>query len=227
MLASGIPTTIVRCSFFAQNFSEHFLRDAVVEGLIAFPAGAAREPIVDADDIADVAVRALTEPGHEQHVYELTGPRLLSFTELAAVLSEATGREIEYLPVTPDEYAAGAIEAGLPAAEASMLASLFRYIFDGHNESVTQGVSDVLGRPATDFTVFAAEAAATGVWSCESARGGDPMTATDIVSVLATVTVGLTAGVMFCLPGRHHARAPPAPTTVPSSVPSNTSIRRS
>ncbi len=170
VLASGIPTTIVRCSFFAQNFSEHFLRDAVVEGLIAFPAGAAREPVVDADDIADVAVRALTEPGHEQRVYELTGPRLLSFTEMAAVLSEATGREIEYLPITADEYAAGAIEAGLPAAEASMLASLFRYIFDGHNESVTQGVSDVLGRPATDFTVFAAEAAATGVWSREPAE---------------------------------------------------------
>ena len=75
-----------------------------------------------------------------------------------------------------------------------MLASLFRYIFDGHNESVTQGVADVLGRPATDFTVFAAEAAATGVWSLRICRGGDPMTATDIVLVLATVTVGLTAG---------------------------------
>ncbi len=170
VLASGIPTTIVRCSFFAQNFSEHFLRDAVVEGLIAFPAGAARESIVDADDIADVAVRALTEPGHEQRVYELTGPRLLSFTEMASILSDATGREIAYLPTTPDEYAAAAIDAGLPAAEASMLASLFEHIFDGHNESVTQGVADVLGRPATDFTVFAAAAAATGVWSRESAE---------------------------------------------------------
>ncbi len=168
VVRSGVPTTIVRCSFFAQNFSEHFLRDAVLEGVIAFPAGAVREAVVDATDIADVAVRALTEPGHEQRVHELTGPRLLSFDEMASILSDATGRGITYVPITPDEYAAGAIAAGLPAPEASMLASLFRHIFDGHNESVTGGVAEALGRPATDFRTFARAAAATGVWSLDA-----------------------------------------------------------
>jgi uncharacterized protein YbjT (DUF2867 family) len=170
LLTSGVDTTIVRCSFFAQNFSEHFLRDAVLDGVIAFPAGDVREAIVDADDIADVAVRALTETGHENRVHELTGPRLLSFAEMAAVLSAATGREITYQSITPDEYAAAAIEAGLPFDDAEMLATLFGDIFDGHNESVTRGVEDVLGRPARDFTDFAAATAPSGVWSLDPTK---------------------------------------------------------
>lgn len=165
LLGSGVDTTVVRCSFFAQNFSEHFLIDAVVQGVIALPAGDVREPIVDADDIAEVATKALTEPGHAGKVYELTGPRLMSFAEVAADLSAATGREIVYLDVTSDVYVTEAIAAGVPPDEAEMLADLFAHIFDGHNESLATGVADVLGRPAKDFAEFAKEAAAAGAWS--------------------------------------------------------------
>ena len=126
----------MRCSFFAQNFSEHFLVDAVVDGVIALPAGDVREPIIDVDDIAEVAVKALTEDGHAGRVHELTGPRLMSFHDAAADLSAATGREIVYLPVTPEQYVVGAIDAGVPAEEAEMLGELFAQIFDGRSETL-------------------------------------------------------------------------------------------
>jgi uncharacterized protein YbjT (DUF2867 family) len=164
LLDCGVETTVVRGSFFAQNFSEHLLLGPVLDGVIALPAGNVVEPIVDADDIAEVVVVALTEPGHGGRVHELTGPRLLSFHEVAAELRAATGREVVYQPVTPAEYATAAVAAGVPAAEAEMLAGLFGHIFDGHNASLATGVSEVLGRPARDFADFARSAAAAGVW---------------------------------------------------------------
>jgi uncharacterized protein YbjT (DUF2867 family) len=174
LLASGVDTTIVRCSFFAQNFSEHFLVDAVLDGVIALPAGDVREPIVDADDIADVVVSVLTEPDHENRVYELTGPQLLSFADVAAALSAATGREVTYQPVTRHEYAVRATAAGLPVADAEMLAALFAHIFDGHNEALGEGVSDVLGRHPRGFTEFATAAAASGAWTVGAPNGVEP-----------------------------------------------------
>jgi uncharacterized protein YbjT (DUF2867 family) len=165
---SGVPTTVVRCSFFAQNFSEHFLVSAVQEGVIALPAGNVTEPIVDADDIAEVAAAALLGRIPGGRVYELTGPRLLTFHDVAADLSAATGRPIVYLPVSTQEYVPGAIEAGVPADEAIMLGGLFAHIFDGHNSSLATGVTEALGRPARDFAEFATQAAAGGAWNVET-----------------------------------------------------------
>jgi uncharacterized protein YbjT (DUF2867 family) len=164
LLGSGVDVAVVRCSFFAQNFSEHFLLGPVLDGAIALPAGEVAEPIVDADDIADVAVAALTEPGHGGRVFELTGPRLLTFHDAAADLSAACGRTIRYIPVTPDEYVDAAVIAGLPVEEAGPLAEMFAYIFDGHNSSLATGVHDALGRPARDFRDYATTTASTGVW---------------------------------------------------------------
>lgn len=151
-------------AFFAQNFSEHFLVGPTIDGVIALPAGTVAEPIVDADDIADVAVAALTEPGHDGRVYELTGPRLMTFHEIAATLAEATGRPVRYVDVTPERYVEEAIAAGVPADEAQMLAELFVHIFDGHNAHVSHGVEEALGRPPREFTQFARDAAARGAW---------------------------------------------------------------
>jgi uncharacterized protein YbjT (DUF2867 family) len=165
---SGVPTTVVRCSFFAQNFSEHFLVSAVQEGVIALPAGEVTEPIVDAEDIAEVAAAALLGRIPSGRVYELTGPRLLTFHDVAADLSAATGRPIVYRPVSTDEYVAAAIEAGVPADEAGMLGGLFAHIFDGHNSALATGVTEALGRPARDFAEFAEQAAASGAWDVEA-----------------------------------------------------------
>lgn len=162
---AGVEWTILRCSWFMQNFSEHFLLDPVLEGVIALPAGDVAEPFIDVDDVADVAVAALTQDGHAGRVYDLTGPRLLTFVDAAVELGAATGREIRYLPVTPTEYAAGAVEAGVPAEEIEPLTDLFVRVLDGHNAHVTGDVERVLSRPARDFTEYARAAAAAGAWS--------------------------------------------------------------
>jgi uncharacterized protein YbjT (DUF2867 family) len=162
---AGADWTVVRCSWFMQNFSEHFLLGPVLDGVIALPAGEVREPFVDVDDLADVAVAALTRNGQIGTTYELTGPRLLSFTDAAAELSRATGRPIRYEPVTPEQYAAQAEAAGVPAEEIAPLTDLFVRVLDGHNAHVTADVERVLQRPARDFADYARAAAATGVWN--------------------------------------------------------------
>jgi uncharacterized protein YbjT (DUF2867 family) len=158
---SGADWTIVRCGWFMQNFNEGYLLDPVLDGVIALPAGDMAEPFVDVDDIADVATAALTRPGHAGQLYELTGPRLLTFADVAAELSKATGREISYLPVTSEEFVAGAIEQGVPEEEAMGLNELFTVTLDGRNAYVADGVRRALGRPARDFAGFAATNATT------------------------------------------------------------------
>jgi uncharacterized protein YbjT (DUF2867 family) len=157
--------TVVRASWFAQNFSEHFLLGPVLDGVIALPAGPVPEPFVDAGDVADVAAAALTADDHAGATYELTGPRLLTFADAAAEISRATGREVVFVPVTPAEYGEAALRAGVPAGEVEPLTDLFVRVLDGRNAAVTGDVGRVLGRPARDFADYAAEAAASGVWT--------------------------------------------------------------
>lgn len=152
---SGMEWTVVRCAWFMQNFSEGYLRDSVMDGVIALPAGDVAEPFVDVDDIADVVVAALTEDGHAGRSYELSGPRLLTFADAAAELTAALGRPVTYLPVTAAEFAEAAIGQGVPEDEVAMLNDLFAEVLDGRNAYVSDGVREALGRPARDFTPFA------------------------------------------------------------------------
>ncbi|MGP4096579.1 NmrA family transcriptional regulator [Nonomuraea sp. KM90] len=152
---SGAEWTVLRCSWFMQNFSEDFLLGAVLDGVIALPATDVPEPFLDVEDIVDIAVAALAQEGHAGRVYELTGPRLLTFAQVAAELSAATGREITFVPVTTDEYIASAVSHGVTPEEAAGLSHLFTEILDGRNASITDGVHQALGRPARDFADFA------------------------------------------------------------------------
>jgi uncharacterized protein YbjT (DUF2867 family) len=160
--------TIIRASWFAQNFSEHFLLQSVLDGVIALPAGDVAEPFVDVDDIADVAAAALTDDGHSGQIYEVTGPRLLRFADVAAELTRATGRDVQYVAVTPAEYVAAAAAQGVPAEEVGPLAELFARVLDGRNAHLGDGVERALGRPPRDFADYARAAAATGVWDNEA-----------------------------------------------------------
>ncbi|MFC8732315.1 NAD(P)H-binding protein [Luteimicrobium sp. NPDC057192] len=162
---SGADWTVLRASWFDQNFSESYLLDPVLDGRLALPAGTVPEPFVDADDIADVAVAALTERGHEGRTYELTGPRALTFADVAAEISAATGRSVDYLPLTPAEFAAELTGAGVPAEVVELLDYLFTTVLDGRNEHPADGVRQALGREPRDFADFARRTAATGVWN--------------------------------------------------------------
>jgi uncharacterized protein YbjT (DUF2867 family) len=164
LAAAGTEWTVVRCSWFAQNFSEAFMVDGVLAGEIAVPAGDIPEPFVDVEDIADVAVAALTEDGHHGQVYELTGPRALTFEDAVAEISVATGREVRFTPVPVDVFIAGMRDAGVPDDEAALVAWLFTEVLDGRNREPQDGVRRALGRAPRDFGEYARRTAATGAW---------------------------------------------------------------
>ena len=165
LAASGADWTVLRCSWFDQNFSEGYLLDPVAAGHLYLPAGDVGEPFVDTDDIADVAAAVLTQDGHLGQVYELTGPRLLTFADCVAAISAATGRGIGYTRIPVEDFAASLAADGGPDDIVELLTYLFTSVLDGRNASVCDGVERVLGRPARDFTEFARDAAATGIWN--------------------------------------------------------------
>jgi len=109
---SGAEWTVLRCSWFMQNFSESYFAEPVAGGELALPAGALGDPFVDADDIADVAVAALTEESHTGQVYELTGPRVLTFAEAVQEIGRACGREVRYVPIPMEAFRIGTGRAG-------------------------------------------------------------------------------------------------------------------
>ncbi|MBP2329463.1 uncharacterized protein YbjT (DUF2867 family) [Kibdelosporangium banguiense] len=162
---SGADWTIVRPSWFSQNFSEGFFLQAVPAGEIALPLPEAREAFIDVDDIADVVVAALTDDRLTGRIYELSGPRLLSFTDVAEELSKATSREITYTPLTVEQFPVTLRESGFPDDFADAFAHGFTDSMDGHNAHLVHGVEEALGRKPKDFSDYARQAAATGVWN--------------------------------------------------------------
>jgi uncharacterized protein YbjT (DUF2867 family) len=160
---SGVPWTIVCASWFNQNFSEGYLLDAVRAGEIMLPAGAVPEPFVDADDIAEVVAAALTDRRHAGKLYEVTGPRALTFAEAVAEIASAAGRRIVYRQIGPEEFAAG-LRPHVAADVIDLMMDLFTVVLDGRNSAVAHGVELALGRPARDFSDYARRTAAAGVW---------------------------------------------------------------
>ncbi len=171
LASTGVPTTVLRCSWFSQNFSEHFLLGPVRRGRLRLPARDVPEAFVDLDDVAEAAVHALTAadpltgPDGAPGTYELSGPELLTFTDVAAVLSRAAGRPVVFEPATVAGFVADVALDGVPSEEAEPLAQLFTEILDGRNATTTDGVQRLLGRAPASFEAYARRAAASGVWA--------------------------------------------------------------
>lgn len=159
---SGLSWTILRPAWFAQNFSEGVFRAAVVAGELRLPAGDGAASFTDADDIAAVAVASLTQDGHDGQTYELSGPRALTIAEAVAEISEATGRSLRYVPLSPGEFIAELIGEGWSAAEAEDYAEAVSPIRRGMDSGISDGVRRALGRPPRDFTEYVA--AAVSAW---------------------------------------------------------------
>ena len=162
---TGADLTILRSTWFMQNFSEDYMLDHVLSGDIRLPAGEVPTPFVDIDDVADIAVEALTDDRHIGELYELTGPRSLTFAEAAAEIGEAAGREIRYTPVTLEQHEAELAEHGVAPDVIELLTYLFKEVVDGRNADTTDGVQRALGREPRDFRDYARDAAVTGVWN--------------------------------------------------------------
>jgi uncharacterized protein YbjT (DUF2867 family) len=163
--ASGADWTVVRATWFNQNFSEGGFLDGVLAGELALPVGDVAEPFVDADDIADVAVAALTQDGHGGQVYELTGPRLLTFAQAAEEIARAIGRPVRCTPIPLDAFTDAMAAQGEPPEVVELLRYLFNDVLDGRNAHLADGVQRALGRAPRDFADFARDAAAQGAWS--------------------------------------------------------------
>lgn len=161
---AGVEWTVVRSSWFNQNFSEGEFLNMVLAGAITLPAGDIPEPFVDAGDIADVAVAALTEDGHAGQVYEVTGPRMLTFREAVAEIARAGGRRIQYIQIPREAFAAGIAESGAPDDIAWLLDYLFSTVLDGRNAFLCDGVQRALGREPTDFAEYVRNTIDSGVW---------------------------------------------------------------
>jgi uncharacterized protein YbjT (DUF2867 family) len=164
VIDSGMDWTVVRASWFNQNFNEGYLLESVQAGYVALPVGNVGEPFIDADDIADVVVAALTDDSHNGKIYEVTGPRLLTFKQAISEIADASGREIVFQEVSMEEYTAMLTTYEVPQDVIDFLSYLFEEVLDGRNASISHGIEEALGRKPTDFSAFAKLAAATGAW---------------------------------------------------------------
>jgi uncharacterized protein YbjT (DUF2867 family) len=167
---TGADLTILRSTWFMQNFSEAYMLDHVLSGEIRLPAGEVPTPFLDIDDLADIAVEALTDDRHVGELYELTGPRSLTFAEAAVEIGGAGGREIRYTPVSLEQHAAELADHGVPPEFVDFLTYLFEEVVDGRNSDTADGVRRALGREPRDFADYARKTAASGVWNASAVQ---------------------------------------------------------
>jgi uncharacterized protein YbjT (DUF2867 family) len=168
---AGVDWTVVRSSWFMQNFSEGEFLGMVLGGAITLPAADVPEAFIDVNDIADVAVAALTEEGHAGEIYEVTGPRTLTFTELAREISQAAGREVQFVQIPKEAFAQAIAESGTPDDIAWLLNYLFETVLDGRNAYVCDGVQRALGREPADFADYVRRIAVRGTWNVKNEEG--------------------------------------------------------
>ncbi|MCH8035417.1 MAG: NmrA family NAD(P)-binding protein [Bacteroidetes bacterium] len=165
VMSAGADWTIVRASWFNQNFSESFFLDPILAGDVALPRAEALVPYVDVDDIADVVVESLLDNKHVGQTYELTGPHQLTFEQVIEEISRVTGRDIKFSSITMDEYTKMLKEYQVPEDYIWLINYLFTEVLVDKNSVVTNDIEKVLGRKAKDFGEYARETAATGIWN--------------------------------------------------------------
>lgn len=165
VIDSGLPWTVVRSSWFMQNFSEFFFLENILSDYFVVPRPKALEPFVDLDDLADVVVEALTDDQHKGKIYELTGPELLSFKDAIRMISKAINRPIVYDEVDMEEYVNILSDYQVPEDIIWLMRYLFTEVLDGRNESIKNDIEEVLGRKPTSFREYLVKASQTGVWN--------------------------------------------------------------
>ena len=167
IMQSGMEWSIIRASWFMQNFSENFLLESILSNEVVLPAIKSLEPFVDADDIADVAVSVLTDNRHSHKIYELTGSELLSFEIATSKIAMASNRKIAYTEISINEYVAILKSYSLPDDFIWLIQYLFTTVLDGRNESLSNDIENVLGRKPTTFTDYVLKTEKTGIWKVQ------------------------------------------------------------
>lgn len=151
---SGMAWTFVQPGFFMQNLLMYAA--AIREkGAFYMPLGEGKVSWIDARDIAAVAAKALTEPGHESQAYPVTGPDALSGAELGTILTEMMGHTVSYVPISLEQAKQAMTGMGMPDALADAMNELYALAPAGHLAGVLDTVEQVTGRPARSFRQFA------------------------------------------------------------------------
>ena len=151
---SGMAWTLLLPGGFMQNFVKSSMPKP--DGGLYLPVGSAKASFIDTRDVAAVAVKALTEPGHEGKEYTLTGPEDLSYSEVAAIMSEVSGRQIRFVDV-PEAAARQALSAHMPEWLVNAILELSAWSKNGGATEITSTVQDLLCRPAHTFREFACD----------------------------------------------------------------------
>ena len=168
---SGLNFTLVRASWFNQNFSEGAFLDFVLAGHVALPMPEAEIPFVDAGDIADVVTKVLVDDTFNGETITVTGPRKMTFKEVVDTMAKGIGRDIRYQPISIDEFKEGMKGAGLPDSYIWLFGYLFKEVLgNADNQVISNDIERVLGRTATDFKEFVKNTVDTGVWNQQVSR---------------------------------------------------------
>lgn len=164
LINSGLDWNVVRASWFAQNFSESFMAEGVLNGNLILPASGTPEPFIDTDDIAEVAVAALVDPTKRNRLYEVTGPELLTFQDCVNEITKQLGKKVTFTPVHIDDYLGILESQNVPKDYQWLLKELFTVVFDGRNSHLTHGVEEAIGRKPTRFSDYVSKAIKAGYW---------------------------------------------------------------
>jgi len=154
---SGLQYAILRPHYFFQNMESLHVQSIKDSNSFAQYLGNAIIPMVDTRDIANVAFRCLTSDEFNQQTHYITGPRSISFVDVASALSEALGREITYMPLTFEEQEALFIQYGVPAWQADSAIKLFKQWDEAGIQAPRQDYAKIAGVPATDINQYATD----------------------------------------------------------------------
>ncbi len=162
--ASGLVWTILRPNSFMQNLVTYQAASIRTNSGFFTAAGDGRISHIDIRDIAAVVLKTLTETGHENKAYDLTGSESLTYDDVAAAISDAIGRKINHVKLPPADLKGGMLAAGIPEFMADNIVDLQRHHSEGKAATITTDVGDIIGRDPVRFEDFARETAAMGVW---------------------------------------------------------------
>ncbi|MFD2587233.1 NAD(P)H-binding protein [Croceitalea marina] len=168
VMDSGIDYTIVRASWFNQNWSESFLLDPILSGEVALPLSDVLIPFVDANDIAEVAATVLLDNTYNGDIVEVTGPELINFKDVVTMISKASNRSLNFHDITLQQYVEGMKQQQIPGDVVWLIEYLFSHVLTNpNNQLVVNDVERVLGRKAKSFSAYTEETAKTGIWNSE------------------------------------------------------------
>ena len=170
VMDSGLDYSIVRASWFNQNWSESFFLEPILSGEVALPMSDVLIPFVDANDIAEVAATVLLDDTFNGEIIEVTGPELITFKDIVNIISKTSRRNLNFYDITLKQYINGMKQMQIPNDVVWLIEYLFSHVLTNpKNQLVVNDIKRVLGRKAKPFMKYAQETAKTGIWNQVSA----------------------------------------------------------